>query len=227
VISVDGAEPDIAAAEAAGLKYVHLPIGYDAVPRSRIVELVTGIRESPHPVYIHCHRGLHRGPAAAVAACRAAGILSSDTDIEALLLEMGTAPKYTGLFRDAGAAKPLTFQERKSIRVSDLPSVASVKPLTHQMVELEHEWEHWGKDIAAETEWTTENAALATTLAERLIEAGRLMDETPESAALRSALIADGRWFAETVESRADAPEAVMQLMKQRCDNCHARFRDH
>ncbi|HET6423077.1 MAG TPA: sulfur transferase domain-containing protein [Planctomycetaceae bacterium] len=228
VISVDGEEPDVAAAEATGIRYVHLPIGYDSVPRARIVAMAAALRELPGPVYIHCHRGLHRGPAAAVAACRAAGMLRlSGTEVDELLHEMGTASKYTGLYRDAREAKPLSLQERRSVRSDTLPSRSSVGTLTQQMVELEQEWERWEKSVGPEIEWTSESAATATTLAERLLEAGRLMNETPEHAALRGALIADGRWLAETVESRSDDPQAVTKLMKQRCDTCHARFRDH
>src|SRR5512134_2416916 len=40
VISVDGAQPDVEAARKHGLRYIHLPIGYDGVPTNRIAELV-------------------------------------------------------------------------------------------------------------------------------------------------------------------------------------------
>lgn len=227
VISVDGEEPDVEAAEAAGLRSVHLPIGYDGVPRSRIVELVVALRELPKPVYIHCHRGLHRGPAAAVAACRAAGRFAMDENIDALLEEMGTASKYAGLYRDAREAKPLTIRERQSLRAENLPSRTTVAPLTQQMVDLEYEWEHLTKSVKDQPEWTPELVSAATGLSERLFEAGRLLAVTSETAALRAALIADGRWLAESVEARADTPEAITGLMKQRCDVCHARFRNH
>src|SRR5581483_3702797 len=38
VISVDGAAPDVASAHKAGLRYVHLPIGYDGIPAARALE---------------------------------------------------------------------------------------------------------------------------------------------------------------------------------------------
>lgn len=37
VISVDGAKPDVEMARKHGLKYVHLPIGYDGIPTNRVV----------------------------------------------------------------------------------------------------------------------------------------------------------------------------------------------
>lgn len=227
VISVDGEEPDVDAAEAVGLKYVHLPIGYDGIPRTRIVELVIALQQLPGPVYIHCHRGLHRGPAAAVAACRAAGLLHvAGESVDELLQEMGTAPKYAALYRDAREARPLSVKERRSVDARQLPSRTAVAPLVRQMVDFEHAWEHWGHALTTESEWTPELVTGATGLAERLFEAGRLLEETPDNAALRAALIADSRWLSESVESRVDSPDSLAKLLHQRCDVCHTRFRD-
>jgi len=227
VISVDGEEPDVEAAEAVGLKYVHLPIGYDGITRERIVELVVALQQMPGPVYIHCHRGLHRGPAAAVAACRAAGLIhTSGEQVDELLHELGTAPKYAGLYRDAREARPLSVKERRSVNVKELPAITAVAPLTRQMVDFEHAWEQWGHTITAESEWTPELVTAATGLAERLFEAGRLLEATEGNASLRAALIADGRWLTESVESRTDSPDSLAKLLRQRCEVCHARFRD-
>ena len=80
--------------------------------------------------------------------------------------------------------------------------------------------------ITAESEWTPELVTGATGLAERLFEAGRLLEATEGNAALRAALIADGRWLTESVESRTDSPDSLTKLLRQRCDVCHGRFRD-
>ena len=39
VISVDGARPDVVRAHSFGLRYVHLPIGYDGVPREQALRI--------------------------------------------------------------------------------------------------------------------------------------------------------------------------------------------
>src|SRR5262245_43776503 len=65
IISVDGAKPNVDVAHRAGLRYVHLPIGYDGVPEQRGIELAKALSDAGAPVYFHCHHGLHRGPAAA------------------------------------------------------------------------------------------------------------------------------------------------------------------
>ena len=65
VISVDGAKPDLEAARKHGLRYVHLPHGYDGVPAPRGDELAIALRTLEGPIYVHCHHGKHRSPAAA------------------------------------------------------------------------------------------------------------------------------------------------------------------
>ncbi|MEZ6081685.1 MAG: hypothetical protein R3C56_40245 [Pirellulaceae bacterium] len=39
IITVDGAQPDVATAKQFGLRYVHLPHGYDGIPENRVAEL--------------------------------------------------------------------------------------------------------------------------------------------------------------------------------------------
>jgi protein tyrosine phosphatase (PTP) superfamily phosphohydrolase (DUF442 family) len=77
LISVDGARPDVALAKKHGLRYVHLPHGYDGVPEERMQELAKAVRDLPGPIYIHCHHGKHRSPTAAAVACVGAGLLDA------------------------------------------------------------------------------------------------------------------------------------------------------
>src|SRR6185436_3172872 len=64
IISVDGTRPDVETARNHGLRYIHLPFGYAGVPTNRVAELVKAARTASGPIYVHCHHGLHRGPAA-------------------------------------------------------------------------------------------------------------------------------------------------------------------
>ena len=68
IISVDAAEPDVALAEAFGMRYVHIPIGYGAVDAKTKLKLTRAVRDLPRPIYVHCHHGKHRGPTAAALA---------------------------------------------------------------------------------------------------------------------------------------------------------------
>src|SRR5262245_25679022 len=49
IISVDGAKPDVEMAQKYGMRYVHLPHGYDGVPESRAKELAKAVRDLPGP----------------------------------------------------------------------------------------------------------------------------------------------------------------------------------
>src|SRR6185369_3210497 len=71
IITVDGAKPDVERAKKFGIQYVHLPIGYDGVPVKQAERMVKAAETLPGPVYVHCHHGLHRGPAGAAVICMA------------------------------------------------------------------------------------------------------------------------------------------------------------
>ena len=45
VVSVDGAKPDVATARKYGLRYVHIPIGYDGVPEKAGLSLARVVRD--------------------------------------------------------------------------------------------------------------------------------------------------------------------------------------
>src|SRR6516162_6300346 len=98
IISVDGARPDVERARRFGLRYVHLPIGYDGVPEEQGLRIAKAVRDLPGPVYVHCHHGKHRGPAAAAVARLC---VDERCGVEQALEGMrraGTDPHYTGLY---------------------------------------------------------------------------------------------------------------------------------
>ncbi|MCX6878582.1 MAG: hypothetical protein NTW21_32925 [Verrucomicrobia bacterium] len=66
IVSVDGAKPDVAAAKKLGMGSIHLPISYDGVPQETQAALSNVLKEDPGKIFIHCHHGKHRGPAAAM-----------------------------------------------------------------------------------------------------------------------------------------------------------------
>ena len=136
VISVDGAKPDVEAARKYGLRYVHLPHGYDGVPRERARELAKAVRDLPAPVYIHCHHGKHRSPVAAAVGCVAAGLLNPDEAV-VVLKTAGTSEHYEGLYRSAADARPLGKAVLDALQI-DFPETAKIPPMAEAMVEIEH-----------------------------------------------------------------------------------------
>lgn len=140
IISVDGARPDVEAAEARGMRYIHLPIGYDSVPDQRRLELARAIRDADGPVYMHCHHGVHRGPAAAAAGLATLGVLTPDAG-ERFLREAGTSASYPGLYasvRSSAAAAPAAIDAVPA----DLPSIAEVGGFIEAMATVDRAYDH-------------------------------------------------------------------------------------
>lgn len=99
VLSVDGARPNVQGAHEAGLRYVHLPIGYDGIPEQVHVALDRFLSEERFPVYIHCHHGKHRAPAVALLLARKRGSIQSGVEAKTFLEEAGTGKDYPGLWK--------------------------------------------------------------------------------------------------------------------------------
>jgi protein tyrosine phosphatase (PTP) superfamily phosphohydrolase (DUF442 family) len=135
VITVDGARPDVAAARRYGLRYVHLPFGYDGCPTPRALEIVRAVRDLPGPIYLHCHHGQHRSPAAA-ALVHIALDGASNAEALAYMRRAGTDPVYTGLYGDAASfRRPAAAEINRASR--HFPETAVVPPLADAMVRID------------------------------------------------------------------------------------------
>jgi protein tyrosine phosphatase (PTP) superfamily phosphohydrolase (DUF442 family) len=134
VISVDGATPDLELALKYGLRYVHMPHGYDGIPQQRLRELAKAVTELPGPIYVHCHHGKHRSPAAAVVACIGAGLMNRETGRRVLQLA-GTSPDYQGLH---DAVDQATRQQNLDNILVKYQAATAVPPLATAMVQIEH-----------------------------------------------------------------------------------------
>jgi protein tyrosine phosphatase (PTP) superfamily phosphohydrolase (DUF442 family) len=136
IISVDGAKPDLELAKKHGLKYVHLPHSYDGVPEQRGYELAKAVRDFEGPIYIHCHHGKHRSPAAAAVACITAGLIEPAM-ASGILQLAGTNPNYRGLYESAQSAHKLDATVLDALK-ADFPESAELTPMAEAMVHLEH-----------------------------------------------------------------------------------------
>lgn len=241
IISVDGAKPDIETASKFGLRYVHLPHGYDGIPDERVKELAKAVRDLEGPIYIHCHHGKHRSPAAASVACVSAGLIPPSAAVSVLELA-GTSPNYRGLYQSADEAKPLEAALLGELNL-EFPETAEIPPLAEAMVALEHTHDHI-KEIAA-AGWRTpaehpdlEPAHEALLLREHFTELLRseAIQQKPEvfrewlrDSEQAAQELEDGlrEWQAAT--SEAAAPEALGTLadrIAKNCKACHQGFRD-
>ncbi|MEE2971630.1 MAG: hypothetical protein VX672_00755, partial [Planctomycetota bacterium] len=123
VVSVDGAVPDVASARARGLRYIHLPIGYDGFDEERRMQLTRAVLDglSDGAVYIHCHHGVHRSAGAAAAVAVGAGWSTPEAGIERMRVS-GTSPRYAGLFRCVERSTRLDSERLEAVE-TDFPEV--------------------------------------------------------------------------------------------------------
>jgi protein tyrosine phosphatase (PTP) superfamily phosphohydrolase (DUF442 family) len=241
IISVDGMKPDVEIAKKYGLSYVHLPHGYDGVPESRVKELAKAVQSLEGPVYIHCHHGKHRSPAAASVACVAAGLLKPEKALEILELA-GTNKNYVGLYQSARQTRPLPADELTHF-VPEFSEVAEVPPMAEAMVDLGHTYEHI--QLIAESNWRTpakhpdlEPAHEALLLREHFSELlrtpevnaepeefRRMLTESESAARKLETLLARWQVNHHGQALPAEIPDQA-KLIADNCQACHVRFRD-
>jgi protein tyrosine phosphatase (PTP) superfamily phosphohydrolase (DUF442 family) len=236
IISVDAAKPDVDAARRHGLRYVHLPVGYDGIPRERALQLARAVRDLPGPTYVHCHHGKHRGPAAAAAIMLCLEESFTTDAAEAWLKRAGTDPHYTGLI-----GLPRTLQRPAPGELdnasADFPEVAPVGPLAETMVQIDERWDHLKALRSAGWQTPSEDADLdAPHEALQLLEEFRELARSPElrgRPAEFRALLDEATTKAETLEKclrqptfDGNAVEAAFRASASMCARCHERFRD-
>jgi hypothetical protein len=241
VISVDGAKPDVERARRYGLRYVHLPHGYDGVPDQRMKDLAKAVRDLPGPIYIHCHHGRHRSPTAAAVACVGAGLLNP-TAAEAILVAAGTSDSYKGLYQSAREVKRFESKLLDALK-PDFPESADLPPLAEAMVALEHTHDHL-KQVAA-AGWRSppdhpdiDPAHESLLLREHFTEMLRTNTVQKEPAEFQ-ALLRAGETAAQELETAlrawkaagmSESPPAAAATAFDRvsanCKSCHTKYRD-
>ena len=240
VISVDGARPDVEAAHRSGIRYVHLPIGYNGMDRQRTMEIARAIqvareRDPDAPVYLHCHHGKHRSAGALGAAVVTLGLATPD-EATARMKTSGTAPHYTGLYQCVASASPASPRELRAIK-ANFPSVWKTSGMVKSMVEIDERYEHLKLIEAAGWKTPPDHPDLVPAA-----EAGRLADlyrDLKDDKRVR----AKPRQFQDWIDSsharaqsledgltdNTTAPEELSRRFKAiaaSCKECHARYRD-
>lgn len=234
IISVDGGKPDVEAARKHGLRYIHLPIGYDGVPSNRVAELTKATQSATGPLYVHCHHGLHRGPAAVAVICEATAGWTTNQAV-GWLKQAGTAADYAGLYR---SAMEFRLPEVAALaRIVELPEIAKTSSVVEAMVAIDEEFDRlkaaqksgW-KNVPNQPDITPVHTA--TILWEHVRELARLDDtvKRPEDyrAKLAESEKAAGQFRALLRDANADsaARDAAFQSLGKTCGTCHKQYRN-
>jgi len=238
VISVDGAIPDVAGAKARGMRYVHLPIGYDGFDDARRAELVRAVRDLPKPVFIHCHHGKHRSAGAAATIAVSLGWLTN-AEAAARMKVSGTAEGYKGLWTCAAKAAPMLAAAIDAAR-AEFPEVTRPDTMVAAMVSVDDALERIR--LVERNGWTvpTEHPDLAPAAdAGKIADLLRLLDADAHVAALdapmqsefRALLVRNARQASELEELlAARAPKeklgAALKALAAGCKDCHVKHRD-
>jgi hypothetical protein len=237
IVSVDGARPNVMIAKRYGLQYVHLPVTYDGIPREKVLRLAKAVKDLPGPIYLHCHHGKHRGPAAAVAAMMC---LNADLSVDAavdLMEEIGADAHYRGLFAVPASLVRPSPAELDQVQLI-LSAVQELTPLAQTMVRIDLHWDRLSS--LKEAEWKqpaghpkTVAADEALLLFEQLYEFGRVYTDQPEELkqlALESRQAAfdlEAALRDRAVDLPNEAVDAAYQRVDQSCKKCHEIYRDN
>lgn len=229
VVSVDGARPDVETAARYCLRYVHVPIGYDGISETAGLALARLARDSAGALYIHCHHGRHRGPAAAAVVCIAAGAADPESALQ-VLERAGTSRGYAGLWRAVATYRP----PAANVRLPELVSVAEVDSLVAAMAQIDRAADNL--ELCRQSDWQSPAdhpdvvpAQEALLLTEGFRESVRHLDgsrdEQFEEWMNASEAAAAGLLESLRMNDRGAATSRFADL-QQRCRACHETYRD-
>lgn len=233
ILSVDGARPDVAAAERHGLRYVHLPISYDTVTPERERQLAQAIANLPQPIYVHCHHGQHRSAAALGTAAVLAGRMTNEQVLERMGVS-GTSKSYEGLWQAVRTARAIPAAELRADPAS-FPSVTEVTGMVGTMAEIDKVIDLVKQAHEAGWQAPTEHPDLvASKETGRLAQLFANLRGQPESQALPgdyqtrlgAAIEHSAALDAAVRTGHAEAAAAALARLKQSCKECHAIYRD-
>lgn len=231
IISVDGAKPNVQLAADYGMQYVHVPIGYDGISEDAGAALAKAVRELDGPIFIHCHHGKHRGPAAAAVCAIAETGINSDQATEILKMA-GTSPDYAGLWKDVAAYVP----PKNTDDLPPLVETAMVDSFTAAMASVGRSHDHlkmlkaanWQRlddhpDLVANQEALILSEGFRETL--RFIEQSNPYDREFETQ-IRDNLALSEQLEMSLIAGDINTAERCFATIQSNCKQCHKAYRD-
>jgi hypothetical protein len=200
------------------------------------LELAKAIRDLPKPIYVHCHHGKHRSPAAVAAACRTLGLITPEQALNTLKLA-GTNPGFRGLFESVRQSHPTTDSILDSMKL-DFHEISPVPPMAEMMVSIDlamseliaakkKNWPKWDK-----------SATDALMLKEHMVELGRIEESQArgkefqlllhESVLLSGSLESELRraYDGQVTADSGTKSSSLLARVEDNCVRCHEQFRN-
>ncbi|MDF1808280.1 MAG: hypothetical protein P1U42_01140 [Phycisphaerales bacterium] len=229
VISVDAVAPDASLAGEYNIRVIHLPTSYDGINESRVKELAFAIQSTFKPIYVHCHHGKHRGPAALCAGAIATGYIDQDK-AQSFMTKAGTSKHYPGLWDSVKQTRKLD-----SIKPVTLTEKAHLEGFAESMAEIDRANEQLWLCIENKLRAPEDHPDLsASSLAGQIHDMLRSLthDETTQTEGfLFEEYLKDSIVLASQVEQSItnqdpDGALISMEKLTESCVECHSRFRD-
>lgn len=240
IITVDGTKPDVERAHRFGMRYIHLPHGYDGIATNIQWRLIRAAETQPGPIYVHCHHGKHRGPTAAAVICLAEQGWTPEQAAD-WLEAAGTATNYSGLFKTVRDFHPPNEAQLEALP-TNFPETTQVSGLVDAMVEIDGRWDnlkaaraagyrspsdHPDLDPPSEAVILWEHFREARRMPEAARHGGDFIERLREAEFQAKELERKLRSFAQNPapKSRAGLDESFEALGKS-CAACHREYRD-
>jgi protein tyrosine phosphatase (PTP) superfamily phosphohydrolase (DUF442 family) len=234
IITVDGALPDLNLAKKYGMRYVHIPVEYSGIAEQDALKIARAVRDLPGPIFLHCHHGIHRGPAAAALAAIALGKLTNE-QATAGLKQSGTGANYKGLWNAVRDFKQPTGETLDKVD-NTFPEKATVAAMAAAMVNIDNRWEHLREVKAAN--WSAPkdhpdidpaHEALLLRESYRELQRSKAMDDYPVDMRTK---MSDAEIAAAALEAALRAKDnekaaTAFTAVQASCSSCHKLYRDN
>jgi protein tyrosine phosphatase (PTP) superfamily phosphohydrolase (DUF442 family) len=232
IISVDAVAPDPELADHQGIRVVHLPIGYDGIDPARTIEFAAAIQQLEHPIFLNCHHGTQRAPAALCAGAIGADLITAE-EADRFMKAAGTSQEYPGLWDAVRHSKPLDQSVLESS--IEFPARASVSGFIEGMAQLGrlHD-ELW--DLA-EDNWNASEyhpdrsaSAVIGELYDHM-RTLRQLDFFKQKGTMLRTRFEESTELANKLETEIIArnyplSQDTLDALSASCTQCHTRFRD-
>jgi protein tyrosine phosphatase (PTP) superfamily phosphohydrolase (DUF442 family) len=234
VICIDAVTPLAMTASQAGLKYVHIPCGFqnaeEMAPR-----LQAALDANAAPFYVHCHNGRPRTPALVAMLARSTAGWNDD-QVRKFLDDNGVTDTYPGLRRAALEYRP---SEAKPGSPEPVAAPTKTTPVAQTMASLLADWDPL--QAASAKGFATADAAETAALAQNAKNAAKRFDDLAITPIMREwdpdfvtqlkncakeLRELDKQLQAPEFPTQRDAAVARFKAISAQCGACHKQYRN-
>ena len=220
VIVVDALAP---LADSDSIVRVHMPLKYSGIDAMESGQLAHLVGSLERPIYIHCHHGTNRAPAAAAVGLVCTGEWSNEQGLS-LLERSGTDDAFKGLFESVLAAGVLKKADRPvydgaSVRIEDL--AVSMAAVEDAFLELEQASKQGWLDADAPAEAARLVDLLRVSFERTSLNEDLLFRKLAEGSIERAAELE-----ASLLAGERDLSLKRFMAVEATCSACHDRFRN-